>query len=224
MVYIKDLKKFSFLIYGLGSTGQSVVNFFNRKNIKNFLVWDDINKDLYIKKRPRCINEALKKVDFIILSPGVSLKKIRKKNNLARFRDKIITDIDLFFLSKNFLKCIVVTGTNGKSTTCKIISHILSYNGFKVSLGGNIGTPVLDLKIGKQHLIVIEASSFQLAHSKIIKPDYALLLNISNDHLDWHGNMKNYINSKFKIFKNQRANQFSFLSEKFKIEFKKKKI
>ena len=216
MVSIKDLKKFSFLIYGLGKTGQSVVKFFKRKNIKNYEVWDDINKDLYIKKRPKSINKSLNKVDFIILSPGVSLKKIRKKNNLVRFQNKIITDIDLFFLSKNFLKCIVVTGTNGKSTTCKIISHILRYNGYKVSLGGNIGTPVLDLKISKKHFIVIEASSFQLAHSKIIKPDYAYLLNISNDHLDWHGNMKNYINSKFKIFQNQKASQFSFLNEKFK--------
>ena len=58
----------------------------------------------------------------------------------------------------------------------------------------------MSLKIKKNNLLIIEASSYQLAHSKFIKPDFALLLNITNDHLDWHGNMNNYINSKFKIF------------------------
>ena len=103
-----------------------------------------------------------------------------------------------------------MTGTNGKSTTCKIISHVFKKNNYKTMLGGNIGTPILDLNIKKNILLVIEASSFQLAHSKFICPDYAILLNISNDHLDWHGNMKNYFNSKFKIFENQKKNQFSF--------------
>ena len=55
-------------------------------------------------------------------------------------------------------------------------------------------------------ILIIEASSFQLAHSKFICPDYAILLNISNDHIDWHGNIKNYINSKLKIFSNQTKN------------------
>ena len=120
-------------------------------------------------------------------------------------------------------KSIVVTGTNGKSTTCKILSHVLKKNGYNILLGGNIGIPVLKLKIKKKTILVIEASSFQLAHSKFICPDYAILLNISNDHLDWHGNKRNYVNSKFKIFKNQRTHQYSFLNEKLKSVFKKKK-
>ena len=74
----------------------------------------------------------------------------------------------------------------------------------KLFLGGNIGTPALDLNIKKKDFLIIEASSFQLAHSKFIKPDYAMLLNITNDHLDWHGNMKNYIDSKFRIFNHQK--------------------
>ena len=56
----------------------------------------------------------------------------------------------------------------------------------------------------KSNFLIIEASSFQLAYSKFINPDYSILLNITNDHLDWHGNMKNYINSKLKIFENQK--------------------
>ena len=110
----------------------------------------------------------------------------------------------MFLFKRNF-KSIVVTGTNGKSTTSKIIAHILKKNNFKVFLVGNIGSPILNINIKKNCFLVIEASSFQLSHSKFILPDYAMILNITNDHIDWHGSMKNYKNSKFKIFKNQKA-------------------
>ena len=95
-------------------------------------------------------------------------------------------------------------------------------NNYKTLIGGNIGTPVLDLNIKKDNFLVIEASSFQLSHSKFISPDYGILLNITNDHIDWHGNMKNYINAKLKIFKNQRPNQFAFVGNNQKFHFKKK--
>ena len=91
-------------------------------------------------------------------------------------------------------------------------------------LGGNIGTPILDLKVKKDNILVIEASSFQLAYSKFICPDYALLLNITNDHLDWHKNMNNYVNAKFKIFKLQRKNHFSLINDKLKFNFKKRDL
>ena len=222
MLSINKLRKLSFLVYGLGLTGKSVVNFFKRNDIKKFEVWDDKNKDLYKKNRTENLNKAVEIVDFIILSPGISLKNIKGKNNLEKFEEKIITDIDLIFLMKNFFKSIVVTGTNGKSTTSKIISHVLQKNGYKTLLGGNIGKPVLSLKSKKNDFLIIEVSSFQLSHSKYICPDYAILLNISNDHLDWHGNKKNYKNSKFKIFKNQKKNQFSFIGNNLKTEFKKR--
>ena len=130
----------------------------------------------------------------------------------------------MIFLLKKYSKCLVITGTNGKSTTCKIIDHVLKKNGFKTLLGGNIGTPALDLNIKKKDFLIIEASSFQLAHSKFIKPDYAMLLNITNDHLDWHGNMKNYIDSKFRIFNHQKKNQYSFVNAKWKKEFEKRNL
>ena len=115
-----------------------------------------------------------------------------------------------------------MTGTNGKSTTCKLITHLLQKNKFKVLLGGNIGTPILDLKIKKNTFIVIEASSFQLSHSKFICPDFAILLNITNDHLDWHKNMQDYVNSKLKIFNLQHKKQFAIVNNKFKKIFKKR--
>ena len=203
MLNTSKLKELSFLVYGLGLSGKSVVKFLKKNNIKNFEVWDDKQKKLYKKNRTKNLTETLNKVDYIVLSPGISL--INKKN-LIKFKKKIITDIDFLYLTNKKFKSIVVTGTNGKSTTCKLITHLLKKNKFKVSLGGNIGTPILDLKIKKNAYVVIEASSFQLSHSKFISPDFALLLNITNDHLDWHGNMMKYRNSKLKIFMSQKKN------------------
>ena len=134
------------------------------------------------------------------------------RNILEKNKEKIITDLDLFYLSNTFIRSIVVTGTNGKSTTCKILEHILKKNNFNTGIGGNIGNPILNSKIKRKSLMVIEASSFQLAYSKFIKPNYALLLNITKDHLDWHGSMKNYINSKFKIFRLQNKNDFALIN------------
>jgi len=213
------LKDLSFLVYGLGLSGQSVVKFFKKKNIKNYKVWDDKQKKLFKDKRAKNLKETLEKVDYIILSPGISF--INNKI-LIKFKEKIITDIDLFYLTNEKFKSIVVTGTNGKSTTCKLISHLLKKNNFNTLLGGNIGAPIIDLKITKNTYVVIEASSFQLSHSKFIRPDYAFLLNITNDHLDWHGNMMNYINSKLKIFMSQDKNQFALVNDKLKKIFTKK--
>ena len=219
MLSTSNLKELSFLVYGLGLSGQSVVRFFKKKNIKNFEVWDDNQKKLFKKKRAKNLNKTLKNVDFIVLSPGISF--IEKKK-LIKFKKKIITDIDFLFLTNKDFKSIVVTGTNGKSTTCKLISHLLKKNKFEVLIGGNIGTPILDLKIKKNSYVIIEASSFQLFHSKFIHPDYAFLLNITNDHLDWHGNMSNYINSKLKIFMLQEKRQFALVNKKLKKIFKKR--
>ena len=219
MFSISNLKELSFLVYGLGLSGQSVVKFFKKKNITNYKVWDDKQKKLFKNKRAKNLDKTLKNVNYIVLSPGISL--IEKKK-LIRFKKKIITDIDLFFLVNKNFKSIVVTGTNGKSTTCQLINHLLKKNKFKVLLGGNIGTPILDLKIKKNSYVIIEASSFQLSHSKYIRPDYAFLLNITNDHLDWHGTIKNYTDSKFKIFETQKKNQFSLVNNKLKKTFIKK--
>ena len=218
MVSINNLKNLSFLVYGLGITGQSVLNFFKKNDFKKFYLYDD-----KLKKNIN-LNVILRKVDFIVLSPGISLKKTKNRKKLIRYQSKIITDIDLLYLTKKNFKSIVVTGTNGKSTTCKIIYHLLRKNNYKTLLGGNIGTPILSLNIKKNNFLVIEASSFQLAYSKYICPDYAILLNITNDHLDWHGNMKNYMDSKFKIFNLQNKNQFSIVNKKLSKNFNRRKL
>ena len=220
-----NLKKLTFLVYGLGSTGLSVIKYFKKRKIYNFSVWDD---DLKLRKKFKSkstsnLRNALENSDYIVLSPGISLKKTKYKKDLFKFKKKIITDIDLLYLSNLKFKSIVVTGSNGKSTTCKLISHLLKKNKFKVNLGGNIGTPVLNLKIKKNIFFVIEASSFQLSHSKFIHPDYAILLNIVNDHLDWHGSKQAYIKSKLKIFDLQTRNNFALVNEDLRDIFKRKK-
>ena len=225
MSHILNLKKFSFLVFGLGSTGNSVINYLKRNKIFDYYVWDD---NIKLRKKFKNKNfsnlpKILKEVDFIILSPGISLKNTKYKKNLIKYKKKIITDIDLLYLSNKNFKSIVVTGTNGKSTTCKIIAHLLKKNKFNVKLGGNIGTPVLNLKMKKNIFIVIEASSFQLSHSKFIHPNYAILLNIANDHLDWHGSMLDYIESKLRVFNLQTKKDNALINSKFQKTFKRKK-
>ena len=222
----KKLKQYSFLVYGLGSTGQSVIKYFNKNRVSKYFVWDDNFKlrKKFEKKSTLTFKEILQKVDFIVLSPGISLRNAKNKKQLIKFKNKIITDIDLLYLSGKKFKSIVVTGTNGKSTTVKIIEHLLKSCKFKVQLGGNIGTPVLSLNIKKNSYLIIEASSFHLSYSKFILPDFALLLNITNDHLSWHGTMQNYINSKFNLFKLQKKNNYALINDKFKKIFRNKKF
>ena len=220
-----NLKEFSFLVYGLGASGISVIKYFKKKKFINYFIWDDNPKfkKKFKSKNTSNINKTFKEVDYIVLSPGISIKNSKHKKKLLKFKKKIITDIDLLYLCNPGIKSIVVTGSNGKSTTCKIIAHLLKKNGFNVGLGGDIGTPVLKLKIKKNIFLVIEASSFQLSHSKFIHPDYAILLNITNDHVDWHGSMQAYIESKLKIFNLQKKNNFALVNNNFKEIFNRKK-
>ena len=221
MSKIKKLKGLSFLVYGLGLTGLSVIKFFKKNKIKNFKIWDDKKKKIFKNYAAKNLTQILSQVDYIVLSPGISLIKNKK---LRKFKHKIITDIDLFYLTKNKSKTIVVTGTNGKSTTCKLLAHILKKNKFKVSLGGNIGNPILNAGKVENKYVVIEASSFQLSHSNFICPDYAFFLNLTNDHLDWHGSRNNYIDSKFKIFRLQTKNDIAIINSKLKKNFTRKKF
>ncbi len=122
MLQISKLKERSFLVYGLGLSGLSVIRFFKKNKFKNFKIWDDKRINLLKSHRTQNLDLILNQVDYIVLSPGISTFKNKK---LRKYKKKIITDIDLFFLSNYKSKSIVVTGTNGKSTTCKLIAHLL---------------------------------------------------------------------------------------------------
>ena len=226
MILPKLLSKKKFAIYGHGTTGSSVIHYFKKNNFKDFFIWDDnkkIRNNFKKKINLKEFSKKLKEVDFIILSPGINIKKAKFRKQLMKNKHKIITDLDLFFMSGVKNKTIVVTGSNGKSTTCKIIEHMLRKSNIDSQLGGNIGTPVLSLRKRKKSIFVIEASSYQLAYSKFVKPTYAIILNISNDHLDWHGSMNNYVNSKMKIFSLQDKKGFALLNDNKLIKKLKKK-
>jgi UDP-N-acetylmuramoylalanine--D-glutamate ligase len=217
----KPIKENTYAIYGLGLSGQSTLKFLKKKKVKKIYTWDDKNKKK-LKKNLTFFRKVLSKVDYIVISPGINIKKTKFKSILNKNKKKIITDLDLFYAQKIPIKSIMVTGTNGKSTTCKLIQHVFRTNKMDAQLGGNIGKPILDLKIKKNSIVIIEASSFQLSHLKFVKPTFAVILNIAKDHLDWHGTIKNYQDSKFNIFSNQNHLDQALLAKKDHIrKFKK---
>ena len=197
-----------------------MLKFLKKKKVKKIYTWDDKKKNI---KKLNLFKKALDLVDYIVISPGINIQKTQFKLKLYKNEKKIITDLDLFYMQKIPVKSIVITGTNGKSTACKLIQHIFQTNKLDAKLGGNIGKPVLDLMIKKKSIVIIEASSFQLAHTKFIKPTFATILNITNDHLDWHKTVENYKNSKFKIFSKQDSEDIAILSDKKLIKLFKKK-
>ena len=222
------VKENSYAIYGLGLSGISAHKFLKKNKVKIIHTWDDKKKSK-IKKNLNHFRKALNEVDYIIISPGIDIKKTKFEKILIKNKQKIITDLDLFYMQKLPVKSIMITGTNGKSTSCKLIQHILKTNKIDAKLGGNIGKPILDLKIKKKSIVIIEASSFQLTYAKFIKPTIAMILNISKDHLDWHGSIKKYRESKFNIFSKQNNKDYALLNrekhiKKFKKNFFKSKL
>ena len=203
------------LIYGLGKSGLSAYRFL-KKNNKIYLYDDNKikNQNLEIKKKLIQYQDVIhEKIDCIIISPGIDIKKCKLKNFLKKNLGKIHTDLDIFYYYNKKNKNITITGTNGKSTTVKIIYEVLKCQKIDARLVGNIGNPILsEKKITPKTVFVIEASSYQLEYSKIFKSHLAAILNISPDHLDRHGSIRNYIKAKFKLIKTQTKKDFTFLN------------
>ena len=203
------------LIYGLGKSGVSSYKFLNDK-AEVYLFDDNIKKKFNFK-----INQSLKnfkeiskiKFDKIIISPGIDISNCRLSKILKKNSSKIYTDLDIFYsFYKN--KSFTITGTNGKSTTAKILHKVLVDQKYDARLIGNIGNPALsEKKITKKTVFVIEASSYQLDYSKVFTSKYAVILNISPDHLERHKNLKNYVNAKFKLLASQPSKSIAFVKK-----------
>ena len=197
------------LIYGLGKTGVSTFKFLKKK--ADVYLFDD-NKKTNLKIIT--INQVLKiKFDRIIISPGIDISNCKLSKFLNINLDKIYTDLDVFY---SFYKntSIAITGTNGKSTTAKILFDILTDQKKDVRLIGNIGNPALsEKKISKKTFFVIEVSSYQLDYSKIFSAKFAVILNISIDHIERHKNLTNYVNAKFKLLNSQNNKSFAFVKK-----------
>ena len=194
------------LIYGLGKSGLSVFKFLRKDN--EITTHDD---------KIKVDNKKLTKIKFdcIIISPGIDINKCNLSKFLKNNFKKIYTDLDIFYNHHKENNKITITGTNGKSTTAKILHDVLRDQKLDVRLVGNIGNPVLlEKKVTNKTVFVIEASSYQLEYSKLFKSNISLILNISPDHLERHKTINKYISAKFKLLKNQSKKDLAILNTK----------
>jgi UDP-N-acetylmuramoylalanine--D-glutamate ligase len=201
------------LVYGLGKSGISTYKFL-KKNSDVYL-FDD-NHKINLKFNQKIISlKQIKNINFdrIIISPGIDISKCKLSKFLKNNLLKIYSDLDVLF-SFYDNKSITITGTNGKSTTAKILHDALTDQKRDSRLIGNIGNPVLAEKnITKKTIFVIEASSYQLDYSQIFRSKYAVILNITSDHIERHKSLNNYINAKFKLLKSQIRGSFAYVKK-----------
>lgn len=179
----------------------------------NIVVWDDKDSARAEVAAAGLTVADLKEAGFsrfaaLILAPGIPLTHPEPHWSVLKARAagvEVIGDVELFFREHGKCgsgsKILVVTGTNGKSTTAALTAHLLSAAGKHVALGGNIGKAVLDLEPFAPDLTyVLELSSFQIDLTPSLSPDAAALLNITPDHLDRHGTLHNYAAIKAQVF------------------------
>ena len=217
------------LIYGFGKSGRACFKYLRKNN--KIEIYDDKKSSIPKNLKKNSINKTkLTSVNFdrIVVSPGIDINKCTLKKYLSKNKSKIISEMDIFYLNNIKNKKITITGTNGKSTTSKLLHDVLKKHGKDVRLVGNIGNPLLSEKnIKPQTIFVIEASSYQIEYSKYFKTDFAIILNISPNHLERHRTFKNYIKSKSRLIKSQKKNSFAFIEKNnnfLKEELKKNKI
>jgi len=183
------------LIFGYGATGKSVETYFQKNNIE-YLIYDDDRK-IEIPKNQKFKDSNFDDLDEIIISPGVKpthelLNKINSRGISVK------TDIDLFNeIYKG--KLIGVTGTNGKTTFVNLLTNFLNSQGIKAAAVGNVGRSPLEVIDKEYDYIVIELSSFQLYYLNNLNLHIGIILNIYQDHLDWHKNFDEYLQSKKRI-------------------------
>jgi len=197
------------LIVGLGATGYSAAQFLQKTPIK-FAVIDS-------RKSPPLIDNlreqmpdvpvfsggfdqpAFDVATHLLVSPGVSLNETAI-HKAMQAGVTVISDIDLFACATS-KPIVAITGSNGKSTVTTMLGEMGNAAGVKTAIGGNLGTPALDLLQQNAELYVLELSSFQLERTTALNARAATVLNISPDHLDRHDGMDGYAAEKQRIFR-----------------------
>jgi len=202
------------LMVGCGITADSVIEFAKSRSV-SVAIWDPSNQLTQQQADSRwagvtVVAPALDQYDYsrVIVSPGISPRQ-SCMSHLDRYQQQLGTDIDCYLAYRNSKspRLIVVTGSNGKSTVCHMLAHILNCSGRQAIVLGNAGVPLLTAyRKAQQHVtdIVCELSSFQLYWSGVISADLAVIVNIQPNHLDWHGQMKDYVAAKAKILTQAR--------------------
>jgi len=150
--------------------------------------------------------------DMIVVSPGVPWE-VSPLKNARKLGVPVIGEIEL---AAQFLagKIVAITGSNGKTTTTTLAGEIIAAGGSMTLVGGNIGTPAITFvdQSSSATWVVLEISSFQLESIQTFRPRISVVLNVTPDHLDRHGNMENYIAAKARIFENQASDDFAVLN------------
>lgn len=143
---------------------------------------------------------ALANTDVVVVSPGIPLND-PFINHVRSTGVELLGDIELFARAAT-QPVVAVTGSNGKSTVATLVAVMAETAKRRVGLGGNVGTPALDLLLQDVDLFVLELSSFQLESTRSLAASAAVILNITPDHIDWHGSMESYAAAKARIYRN----------------------
>ena len=147
--------------------------------------------------------------DVAVVSPGIP-PSAPVVERLGAAKVPIIGEVELAF---RLAECdfLAVTGTNGKTTTTALLAAMLAESGIESAAAGNIGLPLVDAvaKVPRGGAIAVEVSSFQLAAIEKFRPRVGVILNIAEDHTDWHGSLEAYARAKGRIFLNQRASDIA---------------
>ena len=201
------------LIVGLGATGYSAAQFLQRTPIK-FAVIDSRSNPPQIDSLREQMPDvpvfsggfdqaAFDVATHLLVSPGVSLNE-KAIHKAMQAGVTVLSDIDLFACATD-KPVIAITGSNGKSTVTTMLGDMGTAAGFKTAIGGNLGTPALDLLQQDADLYVLELSSFQLERTTTLNAKAATVLNVSADHLDRHDGIIGYAKEKQRIFRGDGA-------------------
>lgn len=212
MIKLRSLSGKTIAVMGLGRSGLATAHALALGGA-TVLAWDDNDDSRAEAANDGVATTELSKaawsgIDALVLSPGIPHTHPVPHPVAKQARDagvEIIGDIELLGREQREARFIGVTGTNGKSTTTALIGHIFETAGTPAQVGGNLGRPALDLEPldaqgGAQGNYILEMSSFQLELTPTLTFDIAVLLNLSPDHIDRHGDFAGYIAAKKRIF------------------------
>jgi UDP-N-acetylmuramoylalanine--D-glutamate ligase len=212
MIDLSTFKGKTIAVMGLGKSGLATARALVAAGVQ-VCAWDDSEsaRDTATAAKIPVVDLKMQdwtKTNYLVLSPGIPHTHPKPNAIAAAAKDAncpIVGDIELLVQADKTAKIIAITGTNGKSTTTALIGHILGSTHRDIAVGGNLGTPVLELPApGPDGYYVLELSSYQLELTPSLSASVAVLLNISADHLDRHGGMRGYIDAKKLVFRNQQ--------------------
>lgn len=215
-----NIKKMRILIYGLGVSGISSAKALDKLGAKLYLMDKKIDKE-NIPEELRGIdfelmqedNFDLSKIDIVLKSPGIIYSNPIVKEAISK-NIEVLSDLELAYRIWGGENIIAITGTNGKTTTCSLLGHILDEANINNRVIGNIGVGILweMYTYGHEYIYIIECSSFQLKSTSSFEPHISAILNITPDHLNWHLDMIDYVESKKNINKNQSIDDICILN------------